>query len=99
METKTISLFNPQGIQESLQRMKKTIQSINEERFPCPFCEDGTLEVADYTYDPHIWISCKNCKAQVRLSKRIPEPILERRDASGEWEIDRVTTDRAARTW
>ena len=99
METKTISLFNSQGMRERLERMKKTTQAINEERFPCPLCEDGTLQVADYTHDPQMWLSCKSCKGQVRLTKRVPEPILETRDDSGEWEINRITTDRDARTW
>jgi transcription elongation factor Elf1 len=99
LETKTSSLFNPQDVQAELQKMRETIQSINQESFTCPFCEDGSLQVADYCYDPHIWLKCKNCGGQVRLSKRMPEPVLERRDASGEWEIDRITTDRDARTW
>jgi transcription elongation factor Elf1 len=99
LETKTVSLFNPQGVQAELQKMKAAVRSINQENFSCPFCEDGTLQVADYTYDPYIWLSCKSCKAQVRLSKRMPEPVLERRDAGEEWEIDRATTDRDARTW
>ena len=99
METKTIYLFNPQGVRAELRKMKETIQSINQESLQCPLCENGVLQVADYTHDPHIWLSCKNCKAQVRISKRMPEPVLERPDVSGEWEIDRATTDRDARTW
>jgi ribosomal protein L37AE/L43A len=92
-------LSNAQGIQAELLKMRKAIQAINAKNLACPFCGDGTLQVADYTYDPHIWLSCRNCKAQVRLSKHMPEPLLERRDFSGEWEIDRATTNRDARTW
>lgn len=99
MKTNTTSLFNVQDILAELQKMREAIQSINDEKLSCPFCGDGTLQVADYTYDPHIWLSCKNCQAQVRLSKRMPELVLERRDIGGEWEIDRATTDRDARTW
>ena len=99
METNTTPLFNAQGIQAELRKMREAIQSINQENLACPFCGEGTLQVADYTYDPHIWLSCKNCKAQVRLSKHMPEPVLERPDVTGEWEIDRATTNRDARAW
>jgi len=99
LEERTDLLFDPKGIQGALQEMRDTIHSINALELHCPFCKDGTLQVADYTHDPFIWLQCSNCKAQVKLSRSMPEPVFERHGAGGEWEITRVTTDREARAW
>jgi hypothetical protein len=99
LEERTALLFDPKGIHGALQEFRETIRSINALGLCCPFCKDGNLQVADYTHDPLVWLQCKSCKAHVKLSKTMPEPVFERHGADGEWEIARVTTDREARAW
>jgi hypothetical protein len=80
--------------------VKETIRAINGEKYRCPFCDNGNLRVADITYDPFVWLECTGCRAQIRLSRRVPEPVFEKPcRTGGGWEVDRATIDREARTW